>query len=378
MRIEVTIEGSPSLFFPVDKDEITLGSSRSCDISLPVVGVSRKHVVITREGENIFITDLGSTNGTFINEERLKPNDKTPLLAFFRVTIGDRIWISLVQDEQTGVFQRPSLSNDPSAKKSDEKKKNEPETTVLKVDSSRTKQTYSSQKTSSGQNMGTLMGLLILAGAIYWFFTYQTEEEHISYDSPTPAIEPRRPEPKIVTHDINLIHPKELVSKTQLQDLLKDIKCTLDVEKYLCEIFQNRINGQFGAVQVGTNLNLLIDGTPFFREAEEIMLKRKSLSDLTETERAEFKINSERVALALFLLEVPTYFAFEKLEGVKLNIAFFTPVSENTDHEVRFVAAFLPKSLKTAISEFKPTSQKDLKKRGVGTIMHITNYYTHL
>ena len=37
-------------------------------------GVSRIHVVLKREGERVFIRDLGSSNGTYVNGERLKEN----------------------------------------------------------------------------------------------------------------------------------------------------------------------------------------------------------------------------------------------------------------------------------------------------------------
>ena len=36
-------------------------------------GVSRRHAKITRRGNQVFITDLGSINGTFLNREMLAP-----------------------------------------------------------------------------------------------------------------------------------------------------------------------------------------------------------------------------------------------------------------------------------------------------------------
>jgi len=36
-------------------------------------GVSRRHAKITRRGSEVFIEDLGSINGTFLNREKLKP-----------------------------------------------------------------------------------------------------------------------------------------------------------------------------------------------------------------------------------------------------------------------------------------------------------------
>ena len=52
------------------KDEITLiGRREDCAISLPSNTVSRRHAQIRREGNSFLISDLGSTNGTLLNQE---------------------------------------------------------------------------------------------------------------------------------------------------------------------------------------------------------------------------------------------------------------------------------------------------------------------
>jgi pSer/pThr/pTyr-binding forkhead associated (FHA) protein len=50
--------------------------------------VSRKHAIIERRGDKLWVLDLGSRNGTFVNRgARLAPNEKHP------VSIGDEIII---------------------------------------------------------------------------------------------------------------------------------------------------------------------------------------------------------------------------------------------------------------------------------------------
>lgn len=49
------------------QDEMIIGRGSDCDIVIPERRISREHVRIWREGENYFIQDLNSKNGTHVN-----------------------------------------------------------------------------------------------------------------------------------------------------------------------------------------------------------------------------------------------------------------------------------------------------------------------
>jgi len=57
--------------FPFDKEEILIGRESSCDVILTDPLVSRKHCVLKKEGEEIFIKDENSKNGTFLNYKKI-------------------------------------------------------------------------------------------------------------------------------------------------------------------------------------------------------------------------------------------------------------------------------------------------------------------
>jgi hypothetical protein len=52
------------------------------------LGVSRRHVIIRRSGEGYVILDLGSVNGTWLNEERLVPLQPYPLFNGAHLRLG--------------------------------------------------------------------------------------------------------------------------------------------------------------------------------------------------------------------------------------------------------------------------------------------------
>ncbi len=67
--------------FPLKEGKLRIGRSQEADIHLNSNGVSKEHLEIALVGSKIFLTDLNSSNGTFLNGTRikggtLKPGDK--------------------------------------------------------------------------------------------------------------------------------------------------------------------------------------------------------------------------------------------------------------------------------------------------------------
>jgi chromosome segregation ATPase len=58
--------------YRIDKSEMIIGRSSDCDIQILTHFVSREHAGLQREDERVFIEDLGSTNGVFVNAVRVE------------------------------------------------------------------------------------------------------------------------------------------------------------------------------------------------------------------------------------------------------------------------------------------------------------------
>ena len=76
------LDSGRQIEFPLTK-EITFGRLDAASATFPDIdltpdkglekGVSRRHAKITRKGNDLFLEDLGSVNGTYLNGKRLTP-----------------------------------------------------------------------------------------------------------------------------------------------------------------------------------------------------------------------------------------------------------------------------------------------------------------
>lgn len=89
--------------FPLPEEgEITIGRSSELDMVLVEDMVSRRHSKVTVSNGEVYIQDLGSTNGTFVNGEKI---DQIQLQEGDRILVGTNI-IKLVPTEEAGDVQQ--------------------------------------------------------------------------------------------------------------------------------------------------------------------------------------------------------------------------------------------------------------------------------
>ena len=70
--------------FVLNEGDNIIGRAAECDHVITADGVSKKHMRITVNGQSAFIEDLGSSNGTFVNDKltrkmTVKDGDKITL-----------------------------------------------------------------------------------------------------------------------------------------------------------------------------------------------------------------------------------------------------------------------------------------------------------
>ena len=85
--------------WPINKEQISVGRSRKCDICIQEPSLSKKHLIIYWKNNNqIWVEDQNSTNGTLVNEIKLKANTPVELKDNHKVSLGKAILRFLDKD----------------------------------------------------------------------------------------------------------------------------------------------------------------------------------------------------------------------------------------------------------------------------------------
>jgi pSer/pThr/pTyr-binding forkhead associated (FHA) protein len=77
---------------PLTKSHIVIGRQTDCSIRIPAASVSRRHCEVVIDDDEVYVKDLGSSNGTYVNGKRV---EETELDAGDLISIGQ--WVFVVR-----------------------------------------------------------------------------------------------------------------------------------------------------------------------------------------------------------------------------------------------------------------------------------------
>ena len=405
MRIEVLIDGEEPKIYPLNKSKIVLGSHESCDIILPSKNVSRKHLVITVRDDQFFVSDQGSTNGSFINEQRLVPGSSVEFTSFFPVRLGTDVLVSLLSDEEAQELGFDSDLNNFAEKASgateapvrEESTKmislkdlnksstaglvQKRATTVVKRKTAVKAAPAVKKKKKENKNLQAgIVALMIIAAAAYYQMVLKKEakEEQLAQ---TVMAEKQKAPPPVFEGPILRIEEVDIPQSYILLSTFKEKRCIQELEKYLCAVFPKVNQGKWGVVQTDKFLNMVADGSQYEQEAKAYV--KNPPPPLEEgqapTEAHRFyRSDLNLVMVALWVRDnIPTdKVDLAPIKDSTISLLFFDSQSE--DGRLISAAFFVPESLLRLRQAIQDKHFESAKTEGAASFAYILDYLRFL
>lgn len=192
MHLTLKIVNGDVLEYDVLQNTCVIGRSAKCDVVVPHDGMSRQHCQIDMIDGEVFVTDLGSTNGVLIDGQKIEPHTKTPYATFLTLSFGAVSSLQIESDEAKSAASMKVNSSFKSETPSSSQK-----TTILKdpgkASATQTSATNPNTKITKGNKeekaksiFVNILAVAILAGAVYWAITKEDAPEE-SVESSAPA-----------------------------------------------------------------------------------------------------------------------------------------------------------------------------------------------
>lgn len=112
MKLVVLAGAKKGAAVPLKKDQFIIGRAKDCSLRAGSDAISRKHCEITRTDDGVLVRDLGSRNGTYVNDERIE--GKVPLGEGDRLRVGPLEFRFELEEE---LKQKPETAKPAKSKK---------------------------------------------------------------------------------------------------------------------------------------------------------------------------------------------------------------------------------------------------------------------
>jgi pSer/pThr/pTyr-binding forkhead associated (FHA) protein len=93
---------------PVLQSDFLIGRGEDCDLRLRVSSVSRHHCILRVNNGEVLLIDLGSSNGTYVNEHPVR--SQTALHTGDEIRVGTRRFVVDMRDQDSNQLGLPDVS----------------------------------------------------------------------------------------------------------------------------------------------------------------------------------------------------------------------------------------------------------------------------
>ena len=111
MKITIVLPNGKKLETKQEQSMVIVGRSKDCELQIDDEALSRKHCRIEETDGNFFVTDLGSTNGVFLDGDRIPSETKVLYDTFLQLHIGPfECFLESTEMAAVHVGKEPTLS----------------------------------------------------------------------------------------------------------------------------------------------------------------------------------------------------------------------------------------------------------------------------
>jgi hypothetical protein len=307
MYLEILIDAQKPVIYLLNKPEIYIGSLSTNDIIVSASGISRKHAKLVIQDKKVFITDQGSTNGTYMANERLAPGKRVEFTTLEPVRLGEQVFLTLSEDKNDSVGGHLHPDTPPMQTLNDHDKTQVISLKALeaaknkKIEKRReeilNKKALEAKRLKAQKDayIKTFKILLVMVGLIV-IFKYSSL---FSFDNFNKKFFPKKEIAKeVVLEGLDeesdfKISVSNLISKDDMQIYLASPKCLNPDENYFCERISSITNKSGGVLKVGDDLILFVN-------EDELSVKTMNLL----TERTKAKILMEESITPEFISKI--------------------------------------------------------------------------
>ncbi|MES2526308.1 MAG: FHA domain-containing protein [Bdellovibrionota bacterium] len=321
MRLEVLADNTTgAVIYVLNRPEIYIGSTENNDIVIPANEVSKKHLkLLITDDKKCFVIDQGSTNGTFMNDERMIPGKREEFKLFTSIRLGEQVLLTLLDKDKGEVPELPLREQFVEEKKmviADEDKtrvislKSLQKVKTEKVRKKRLKSLEAKlkkkktvRKDKATLNRAIITALIIIGGTFAAMKTWDLAKARKARRTIVGQIKETQllVDEEIESFDENAADLKIpsvlLLPIAEITRHVEDVNCSLPEELYFCKRMPRGSRKKNGAVNINGQLVVYIEQKEWMDRAQALVatyLQNNAPSDeklLTEQD----KVAAERV-----------------------------------------------------------------------------------
>lgn len=174
----------------IEADSFIIGRSSKADIVVPHEGMSRQHCQIDVINGEIFVTDLGSTNGVLIDGHKIEPHKKIPYQTYLSLSFGAVQSLQIDTEERlnslTSSLPKGGAQNNTRTITKSMQEAMKPQATPEAAKSNVVKNSGASREEKIKSILINILAIAILGGAVYWYMQKEeTPSEDATYEGAT-------------------------------------------------------------------------------------------------------------------------------------------------------------------------------------------------